>query len=90
MSVTPAAPAGPEPTGASTHPNGFVGWLEEHVVPGMKEAVADADKARELIPAVQAYLPKVIALAKSDPELAEKLGPLAEEAGQILQIVESL
>lgn len=83
MSVTPADPPAPEPTGASTHPNGFVGWLEEHILPGMKEAAASAEKGKKVAEAVSAFLPKVTALAEKEPALAA-------EAEQLLAIIEAL
>jgi hypothetical protein len=88
--VTQSGPASPEPTGASTHPNGFVGWLEEHVLPGMKEAAADANKARKVLPLISALLPKIAALSEKDADLAAKVGPIAAEAEQILAVIEAL
>ena len=81
--VTTSGPAGPEPTGASTHPNGFVGWLDEHVFPGLREAAADANKGRKVLPLIVEFLPKVVALAEKEPQLAA-------DAQDILSIIESL
>ena len=75
-------------------PHGLVAWVEEHFVPGLKAALADAEKAREVIPAVQAVLSRFVALepliAKAEPELAAALGPLLDEAQQILAVIAAL
>jgi hypothetical protein len=85
--TTPAAPA-PEPTPAPRH--GPVAWLEEHVVPGLRTALADAEKARVLIPRLEAFLPKISAAAQADPAVAGKLGELVTEGEEILEFITRL
>jgi hypothetical protein len=69
---------------------GFVTWVEEHAIPGMREAAIDAEKARKALPLILEFLPKLTALASKDPALAAKLGPLLAEAEQILTVVSAL
>ena len=85
MTTPPPVPAPP-----ASQPHGFVAWLEEHVVPGLRAALADAEKAREVIPAVEAFLPKLAELAKAEPALAAALAPLIAEAEQILAAIAAL
>ena len=80
----------PVPAPPASQPHGVVAWLEEHVVPGLKAALADAEKARAVIPAVEAFLPKLALLAKAEPALAASLAPLIAEAEQILAVIAEL
>ena len=80
----------PVPVPPASQPHGFVAWLEEHVVPGLRTALADAEKAREVIPAVEAFLPKLAELAKAEPALAAALAPLIAEAEQIMAVIAAL
>ena len=85
---TPAPSPAPVPP-APRH--GVVAWFEDHLVPGLKEALADAEKARALIPAIEAWLPKLEALAAEvAPEVASKLGPLIAEIQQVLAAIASV
>jgi hypothetical protein len=85
--VTTPTPA-PDPVPAPRH--GVAAWFEDHVIPGFREALADAEKARTLIPALQAWLPKLEALAAEvAPEVAAKLGPLVAELREILAAIEA-
>jgi len=78
------------PTPAPAPKHGVVAWFEEHVIPGFREALADAEKARTLIPALEAWLPKLEALAaEAAPEVAAKLGPLLTELQQVLAAITS-
>ena len=88
--TTPAPTPAPVPAPPVSEPHGFVFWLETHVVPGLRDAVADAEKARAVIPAVEAFLPKLAELAKAEPSLAAALGPLVAEAEQILADIAAL
>jgi hypothetical protein len=80
----------PVPVPPASQPHGFVTWVEEHFVPGLRDLVADAEKARAVIPAVEAFLPKLAELAKAEPALAAALGPLVAEAEQILAAIAAL
>jgi len=76
----------PAPVPAPKH--GVVAWFEEHVIPGFREALADAEKARELIPALEAWLPKLQALVTTlAPEVAAQIAPLIAELEQILAAI---
>jgi hypothetical protein len=83
--TTPA----PVPAPAVPH-HGFIPWMEQHLVPGLKELAADAEKARTIIPLVEAYLPKVTAAAAKDPAVASAIGPLVKEAAEILAVLAGL
>ena len=87
--MTTPTPA-PVPVPAPAGPHGFAGWVEEHFVPGLRTVLADAEKAREVIPAVEAFLPKLAMLAKAEPALAAALAPLIAEAEQILAVIAAL
>jgi hypothetical protein len=83
----------PEPAPASSPAvprNGFVPWMEQHLVPGLKDLAADAEKARTIIPLIEAYLPKVTEAAAKDPAVASAIAPLAKEAAEILAVLSGL
>jgi hypothetical protein len=80
----------PVPVPSPSQPHGFVSWVEQHFVPGLKTALADAEKAREIIPAVEAFLPKLAELAQAEPAVAAALAPLIAEAEQILAAIAAL
>jgi hypothetical protein len=82
----------PEPVPAPpvSEPHGFVDWLREHVVPGVKDLEADAEKARKVLPLVEAYLPKITAAAEADPAVAAAIAPLVKEAAEILAVLAGL
>jgi hypothetical protein len=86
--MTTPTPA-PVPVPAPHH--GIAAWFEDHVIPGFREALADAEKARTLIPALEAWLPKLEALAvELAPEVAAKIGPLVAELQAILAAISSV
>jgi gamma-glutamyl:cysteine ligase YbdK (ATP-grasp superfamily) len=86
--TTPTPTPAPAPVPAPKH--GLGQWLEVHVVPGLRVALADAEKARKVIPVVEAFLPKLSALAASEPAVAGALAPLVTEAEQILSVIAAL
>lgn len=86
----PTTPAAPVATTPSTHSGGIVGWLQEHLVPDLKEVEADAEKARTYLPKVVEFLPKVTAAAAKDPAVASALGPVVSEAEQLLSVLTAL
>jgi hypothetical protein len=69
---------------------GFGTWLEQHLVPGLKDLAADAEKARTVIPLIEAYLPKITAAAEADPAVAAAIAPLVKEAEEILAVIAGL
>jgi hypothetical protein len=83
-------PAAPSPAPALPPRHGLGTWLEEHVIPGFREAVADAEKARVLIPRLEAFLPRISAAAAADPAIAGKLGELVTEGEDILALITRL
>jgi hypothetical protein len=87
--MTTPAPS-PVPVPSPSQPHGALAWLELHVVPGLREALAGAEKARAALPAVEAFLPKLAELAKAQPSLAAALAPLIAEAEQILEVISAL
>jgi hypothetical protein len=92
MTTPPPAPV-PAPKPVVSGP---LGWVEEHLIPGLKDIAKDAESARAVIPAVQDFLPKItaflpqIAAALNDPALAAEVGPLVTEAEQILAVIAAL
>jgi len=84
--TTPA----PVPAPPVSEPHGFVDWLRDHLVPDFKEIEADAEKARTVIPLVEAYLPKITAAAEADPAIAAAIAPLVKEATEILAVLAGL
>lgn len=86
--TTPA----PEPVPAPpvSEPHGFVDWLKQHLVPDFKDIEADAEKARKILPLVEAYLPKVTSAAAADPAVAAAIAPLVKEAEQLLAVLAGL
>jgi len=85
--TTPVTPT-PAPPVSEAH--GFVAWLQSHLVPDFKEIEADAEKARTVIPLIEAYLPKVTAAAEADPAVAAAIAPLVKEATEILAVLAGL
>lgn len=86
--MTTPVPA-PEPVPAPHH--GIAAWLEDHVVPGLRTALKDAEKARTLIPAVEAELPKLEALAEAAaPEVATGIAQTVTILRQVLTAVAAL
>lgn len=84
-----ATPA-PTPAPPVSEAHGFVAWLQSHLVPDFKDIEADAEKARKVIPLVEAYLPKVAAAAANDPAVAAAIAPLVKEAEQLLAVLAGL
>jgi hypothetical protein len=80
----------PVPVPPASEPHGVLGWLEEHVVPGLKDALADAEKVRAVLPEVEAFLPKLAELAKAEPSVAAVLEPLITEAEALLAEIAAL
>lgn len=87
---TPTSAPVPAPPAPSTHPSGFAGWVEEHLVPGFKTIAADAEKARAVIPEIEAYLPKILAAAKADPAVEQAIAGLIPDAERILAMIAAL
>lgn len=88
MTTTTPAPA---PVPAPVPKHGIVGWFDDHFVPGFREALADAEKARTLIPAIEAWLPKLEALvATLAPEVAAQIAPLVTELQEILAAISAV
>jgi hypothetical protein len=88
--TTPAPAPAPEPAPPVSEARGFISWLQEHVVPGVKDLEADAEKARKVLPLVEAYLPKITAAAEADPAIASAIAPLVKEAAEILAVIAGL
>ena len=89
MTATTPEPA-PAPAPPVSEPHGFIAWLQEHVVPGIKDIEADAEKARKVLPLVKAYLPKITSAAAADPAVAAAIAPLVKEAEEILAVIAAL
>jgi hypothetical protein len=85
----PVPTPAPAPAVPASRP-GFVGWFEEHVVPGFRDLEADAEKARAVIPEIEAYLPKILAAAKADPAVGQALAGLIPDAERILALIQAL
>jgi hypothetical protein len=86
----PQPPAVPTQT---QHHDYVVEWLKNHLhlIPNIHELAADADKARRVIPLVEAFLPKILAAANElDPATAGQIAPLVEEATTILSVLAAL
>lgn len=80
----------PVPAPPASEPHGFVAWLQAHLVPDFKDIEADAEKARKVIPLVEAFLPKLTAAAEADPAVAAAIAPLVKEAEQLLAVLAGL
>jgi hypothetical protein len=80
----------PVPVPPASKPHGVLAWLDEHIVPGLRDALADAEKVRAVIPEVEAFLPKLAELAKAEPSVAAALEPLIAEAEALLAEIAGL